>query len=126
MIIKKRSFIIAIVFVLIIAAPLFFFKANRSMAVLPFGGLILYTTFCTCSFNTLLTVGPPVGGNYIFQPGASIPFPYGQVYRAGPWILGDWSPGGVCTIYVGKACVPLPSLGTIISAGTSPFLATNR
>jgi hypothetical protein len=119
MITKKRSFIVAVVLVLAIVIPLFFYNVNKSAALVPFGGLILNVTYCTCSFNLLLTVGPPVGGNYIFQPGVSVPFPYGQLYRPGPWILGAWVPGGACMMWVGKACAPLPSIGTILYAGTS-------
>jgi hypothetical protein len=86
---------------------------------IPFGGPILATWWCTCSGGIALTIGPPVGGNYVFQFGTSIPFAFGQVFRPGPWTLGTQIPGGVCLYFVGIGCAPYPAIGTIAMVGTS-------
>lgn len=115
---KIGASIILVVFVLTLTV-FFVGPSEKTTAIVPFGGPILKATFCTCSFNILLTVGPPLPGNYIYQPGVSIPYAYGQVFRSGPWVLGNWIPGGMCSMWIGKACVPLPSAGTILEVGTS-------
>lgn len=107
---------ISFVFVVFVLIPM---QQTDAQAGIPFGGVIANVTYCTCSFNTLLTIAGPSSGNLVFQPGVSIPFPYGQVYRPGPFVLGTYAPGGTCLLWVGKFCVPLPATGTIIMIGTS-------
>ncbi len=116
---KNKIAILIIFLAAVFAGAFMLLPAKQSSAIVPFGGPILNVTYCTCSGNILLTVGPPMGGRYIFQPGASTLFPYGQVYRPGPWVLGTYAPGGVCTVFAGKGCAPLPSFGTIIQVSTS-------
>jgi hypothetical protein len=85
-----------------------------------FGGRITFVTYCLCSGGILLTVGPPSPGQYVFQFGVSQLFPYGQIYRIGPQVLGTYVPGGVCLVYAGLTCtsggVPIGTIGVI---GTS-------
>jgi hypothetical protein len=97
---------------------------SSSVAGTPFGGMSAYVFFCTCSMNIAVTVvdlnvSPPAMLPLIFQPGASILYPYGQIYRSGVWTLGLWRPGGVCTYWVGKSCMTYPTSGTISMVGTS-------
>ncbi len=116
---KKLStfvFIMAFVFVVFVLLPM---EQIDAQAGVPLGGTISYVTYCTCSFNYLLTVVGPSPGNFVFQPGASVPFPYGQVYRPGPFVLGTYTTGGICLMYAGYFCYALPSNGTITMIGTS-------
>jgi len=85
-----------------------------------FGGMITAVTYCTCNFNILLTIGPPAGGVFVYQTGASMTYMYGQVYRPGPWTLGLYTPGaGICMMYAGVTCTQYPSTGMITMIGTS-------
>ena len=94
--------------------------AQGSGGFLSFGGTIKSVTYCTCSNNMLLSIGPPVGGLFVYQPGASVTYAYGQVYRSGPWTLGVYNSGaGACMMYVGVGCVRYPSIGMITMIGTS-------
>jgi hypothetical protein len=93
--------------------------ANAQAGLLPFGGWIVNVVWCSCSMGILLTVSPPVPGTYVFQFGRSIPFAMGQVFRPGPAVLGTWTPGGVCAVFVGFGCAPIPAMGTIGIIGTS-------
>jgi len=119
MILKNKMFLKVGVVALSVIMAFFFLFVSKSGALLSFGGNILYVTYCTCSFNLLLTVGPPRGGNFVYQPGVSILYSYGQVYRSVPWVLGGYVPGGMCSIYVGEGCLTVPSMGTITQVGTS-------
>lgn len=94
-------------------------KVASAQATIPFGGEILEAFWCTCSAGIALTIGPPVPGQYVFQFGTSIPYPFGQVFRPGPWVLGLASPGGTCSYYIGTGCSIYPVMGTIGIVGTS-------
>ena len=109
--------VLAIVTSVFVVLP--FEQAKAIPTGIPFGGWITWVTYCTCTFNMLLTVVGPSPGTFVFQPGVSIPFPFGQVYRPGPAVVGSYVPGGICMIFVGKGCAPLPTTGTIITIGTS-------
>lgn len=90
----------------------------------PFGGLSTFVFYCTCSGNIALTItdlAVPTGGvkNLIYEPGATTLYQFYQIYREGVWTLGLWSPGGVCTYYVGKGCMVYPTVGTMTMVGTS-------
>ena len=86
----------------------------------PFGGLSTIVFPCTCSMNFLITIGPPKGGQFIYQPGVSRINRYGMVLRPGAWQLGLYTPGGVCMIYLGKGCSSYGKpKGTIFMVGTS-------
>ena len=111
-------FFVGVVLVLL-SVHLFFGGFSSAVAQVGFGGQIEYVQYCTCSLNILLTIGPPVAGEFLYQPGGSVLFPYGQVYRTGPWTLGTYAPGGVCAIYIGTGCSTLPTNGTMSVVGTS-------
>ncbi|MFA4890163.1 MAG: hypothetical protein WC587_00800 [Candidatus Paceibacterota bacterium] len=93
-------------------------KKAEAKGLIPFGGRILYVTYCTCSGGLLLTIGPPRPGNYYFTAGSRV-YAYYQIYRPGAWALGDAFPGGACMIYAGTSCVGSPTTGTIRQVGTS-------
>ncbi len=96
-------------------------QESKAIPVIPpFGGPIASVFYCLCSGNILLFIGPPIGGTYIYQPGASITFPFGQVYRPGAESLGLFAPGaGVCLVPTPFGCPPIPSVGLITQIGTS-------
>ena len=87
---------------------------------LAFGGNKILTTPCTCSGGFRLQVGPPRPINVLYQPGVSTLFSFYNFLPPG-YILGTYSPGGVCIVGAPPAtpCAPIPVLGTIIIAGTS-------
>lgn len=116
---KKKLFIFILVTAVVSIVAFAILPVKRSGAILPFGGQITAVRFCGCSANVRITVGPPVGGVFIYQPGATVLYEYGQILRSGPWVLGNWSPGGACLIPSGKGCATLPSQGTMIQVGTS-------
>lgn len=101
------------------AVALFFTVGTKQAeAIIPFGGKITKVSYCPCSGNYLITVGLPVGGQFIYQPGVTIVYAYVQITRRGVWVLGNWMPGGVCLS--GKSCSPKGfPLGTIEQVGTS-------
>lgn len=115
--------IIAALIILAVSTGLSIFLYKKIEAAFgpPFGGFILNTFYCNCSNTFLLTVSPPVGGQFIYVPGTPQYMHY-RLPSAGVWVLGLYSPGtGVCLIYVGKGCSPFgaPS-GTITpTVGTS-------
>lgn len=117
--IKKRNFVFVAVFLILSLGMFFAVPSKSTTAVIPFGGKILKAQYCPCSANIRLTIGPPVPGIFIFQPGVSIPFAFGQVYRSGPWTIGNWVPGGVCLKFSATGCRPVFSEGTILEVGTS-------
>lgn len=108
-------------FVFVLSVSFVAKPAIRGVAVAPFGGEITASILCTCSLGQLITVGPPMGGTFVFQVPGSIPFPMGQFYRPGPFILGNYTPGAVCMMVVPTGCAPNPitPIGTIEMAGTS-------
>ncbi|MBX4211065.1 hypothetical protein KW783_03795 [Candidatus Parcubacteria bacterium] len=85
-----------------------------------FGGIVLTSLPCTCSGGFLLTIGPPKGGQFVYQIGAP-QFANFQLPRPGVWALGLYSPGAICTIVVPGGCSPLGvPIGTITPVvGTS-------
>ena len=94
-------------------------QAGPTGAGLPFGGYVTAVFPCTCSANFWLYLamfyGPapiPSGAPLVYQPGFTFLYSYYMIPVIGVWLLGDY-------IYVGIACVPLPSAGVINSVGTS-------
>lgn len=85
-----------------------------------FGGFVLASIPCTCSGNFLLTIGPPVGGQFVYYPGTQA-FLHFNLPRPGVWAVGSYTPGGACLQFAGKICVPFGvPLGTITpQVGTS-------
>lgn len=91
-------------------------KESLALGILPFGGKILYTQYC-CN-GIMLAVGPPQGGTFIFT-GTSQLYAYYQIYRAGPWVLGDYIPGGTCQVVASECVGTISTTGTIGKIGTS-------
>ncbi len=118
---KKK--LLAITIVGVLAFVVFVFlprqQADAIGLPLPFGGTISALVFCPCSMNFLIGVYGPNPGFFVFQPGVSQAFAFGQVYRPGPSIIGTYTPGGVCLMYVVVGCAPVPSIGIINMVGTS-------
>lgn len=87
---------------------------------IPFGGMVLFSYPCNCSAGYLVIIGPPRGGQFVYQIGTP-QFANYQLPREGVWALGLYSPGAVCMIYVGKGCSSFGSpIGTILPiTGTS-------
>lgn len=98
--------IIATIGILVIVTSFTFvgYKASAQMPFI-FGGFITKTFFCSCSGNFLLTLSAPTPGQWVWYPGTP-QFANNQLPRAGVWTLGLYKPGGVCLIWVGKACAP--------------------
>lgn len=83
-----------------------------------FGGRITIVIPCTCTPGTKqISVGPPKGGDFLVTPGSQV-YDYGNI-SPGTWVLGDYSPGGVCAIRISGECVPKPTTGTVVKMGTS-------
>lgn len=91
-----------------------------SRAQAPFGGLVVAEIPCTCSqaftwqwFTPLYISGliPTTGALAV----PVTPFMFANWYSfPGSWLLGLYMPGvQTCTIYVGIACVTLPTLGMV-------------
>ncbi|OHA81427.1 MAG: hypothetical protein A2675_00105 [Candidatus Yonathbacteria bacterium RIFCSPHIGHO2_01_FULL_51_10] len=116
---KTKIIAIILITISIVGGAFFFAKKVMGLGVFVFGGPIVWVDYCTCSGNMRLTIGPPVPGRYVFQPGASMLYLFYQVYRPGPWTLGGGTAGGSCSIYVGTGCATLPTSGTIRMIGTS-------
>lgn len=70
----------------------------------PFGGQITSVFFCNCSGNFRLTVGPPVGGTFMYQPGSTIVYQYGMITSPGVWILGTYVGPVTCSWFCGRGC----------------------
>ncbi len=115
----KRKLFLFLIIVAFTAGVSFYFSVNKSSAVLPFGGPITGTFYCTCSANLLISIGPPNPGVFIYQPGGTLLDFYGRVWSPGANALGLFSPGGVCLVYVVVGCAPIPTEGTMIEIGTS-------
>lgn len=110
------SFIV--VFFLIITS--FGMRVKSGKAIVPFGGQILAVTYCPCSANVAITVGPPAGGVFTYD-GSGMVYAFYQLFRPGPWVLGSYIPGSPgCWMFVPHGCVPIATpIGTISEVGTS-------
>ncbi len=111
----KKFVISYLIITFMIAGGVFaFFKYTRGLGAIPFGGMVATSFFCNCSGNFLLTVTPPVGGQFVYYPGTQAYLNYNLGFSTGIWTMGLYSPGGVCMVYVGKGCSPFGvPLGTI-------------
>lgn len=98
-------------------------QVTAAVGTIPFGGRIIYTTVCTCGGGSWgIKVGPPVGGDFIYQPGVSHLFAFYSIFRPGPWVLGTAAGGAPCMQVRGNSCVPdevVPAGPVIIMVGTS-------
>lgn len=119
---KKLQFTIFTIFVfvaVVFASP----SVSSAQGLRPFGGKISDTYFCNCSYTWLITVDDSVGfgGDFIYVPFATTLYSWYQIFSAGPWVLGLYSPGyGVCLEYAGVTCTTYGSnQGTMTMVGTS-------
>ena len=116
--------VIVVFFVMFMVAMFVLIPPQRAEALtplIPFGGLSLSVTPCPCSFSLLITVGPPLGGSFIYTPGAML-YLFGQIFRPGVWLLGLAAPAPVpCVIFVPSPpwCVPIAWGLPILMVGTS-------
>lgn len=117
---KILIFLATFLFIFLIWGSLYVEPA-QSLGGVPFGGMVSFVQPCTCSCGAVVVVGPPRGGPFLYCPGFTRVYEYFQIPRVGVWLLGLYSPGGTCLIWVGKLCVPAPiqPIGTIIMTGTS-------
>ena len=83
-----------------------------------FGGLIYVSFPCTCSTGQYIITGLPTPGAYWVPPATQL-YRNFRVYTPGAYVLGSYTPGGTCSIYVGEGCVSLTVQGTVTMAGTS-------
>jgi hypothetical protein len=115
----------------VVSVSLLFFLLVPSMVhatippILGFGGLPVFWFPCVCSasvwnwFAPLYLTAFPITGPMVYVPYATLPL--GNFLPSVPLIpeLGGYIPGiQACWIYVGIACVPLPSIGVEAFVGT--------
>lgn len=96
--------------------------AAAGAGMIPFGGKILIANYCTCSFNWGIKIGPPKGGDFIYQSGVSQLFAWYKIFTPGAWALGTASGGAACMQVRGNYCVAdeqVPGGPVIIMVGTS-------
>ncbi|MEK7390919.1 MAG: hypothetical protein AAB635_02160 [Patescibacteria group bacterium] len=118
---SKKIIIFFLILAVIVVVAYSILKYTKGIGLLPFGGKVLTSIPCTCSGNFLLTISPPVGGQFSYIPGSQAYLNY-NLPSVGVWALGLYTPGtGICTIFVGKGCVPFGvPIGTITpTVGTS-------
>lgn len=104
---------IAIKDLLYFIEPLFPKKALAGTGI-PFGGAVLFSYFCNCSGNWLITLEP-------LPPSFAVLLSYNigsQAYLSynipfTPWLLGEYQFGGQCSTYIGTGCANIPSEGLI-------------
>lgn len=117
---KKHYVATSLVVVFFLVVTSFGMRVKSGKAMIPFGGQILSVTYCPCSANLAITVGPPSGGIFTYD-GTGMVYPFYQLFRSGPWVLGSYTPGsGGCWVYVTHGCAPTAfPIGTISEVGTS-------
>ncbi|PIR88232.1 MAG: hypothetical protein COU10_00370 [Candidatus Harrisonbacteria bacterium CG10_big_fil_rev_8_21_14_0_10_45_28] len=93
---NKKAIIIATLIGILIITGAFLYNANQTYAVTGFGGKIVGVNFCWCTSNLAVYVAGFQGGTFIFQPGVSQLFAFGQIFRPGPDVLGISGGVGVC------------------------------
>ncbi len=125
---KQKIIIVGLLVLFLLLGIMIHIHAQTSLG---FGGNIIKVDVCANNGGVALTLGPPSPpgiGAYLFLPGPpngppvpglfSVLYPYGQIYRPGPYVLGAYIPGGVC-LSAGKVGIPVPVIGTITIVGTS-------
>lgn len=91
---------------------------------LPFGGRITNVYYCSCDTAWAVTVAdlstspgsPPI---YLYRPGTTRLYPFGNILSTGTWVLGNRTTGGVCRYWAGKSCAFFPVGGEMLIVGTS-------
>ncbi|MDP3958256.1 MAG: hypothetical protein Q8Q36_02210 [bacterium] len=108
----KSFAIVSLLFVTLIIVPPFLahgqldalVDAAKSGSLLggPFGGPIALIRPCYNFSAFQVIVGPPVGGSFIYQTGASFSYLNGPPYRVAQWLLGMILGTSICDIDPGK------------------------
>ena len=114
--------ILATLLAVAVVGGAFWHSTQPAYGVIGFGGPILDVFYCTCPpFGVLLTIGPPGPvGTYLFQPGISLLYLFGQIYTPSKETLGTYTPGGRCFYVHSDGCNEQPvTQGTILMVGTS-------
>lgn len=111
----SRNRILLILFVVVLVAISYFgWRYTRGQVGAIFGGVVVSSVPCPCSGNFLLTISPPVGGQFVYYPGTQAYMSYNLGPTSGMWALGLYTPGGVCLVPAGKGCAPFGvPIGTI-------------
>lgn len=123
-----RKYLSLVAGVALLASFLFPLKASAVVPpLLSYGGTHIFSLPCTCSLSAWAYYAPlflssvPVTGPITYVPGASWLFA-NFIPPIVPDLTdyeGAFLPGvQACWIYVGLACVPLPSLGVTAFTGT--------
>lgn len=107
---------IVLIFLVVLCVSAF---PSVSRAQAPFGGLVVAEIPCTCTpaftwqwFAPLYFSLVPITGA-LAVPVTPFLFAYWYSFP-GSWLLGLYTPGAqACWIYVGIACVTLPTLGVV-------------
>ena len=108
-------------------AALFLIPTKSKAIGLGFGGYVNVVLPCTCSGNFWVYMTPlflssvPISGAMVWQPGGTIPYANFVIPQVPTtWLLGDYVPGaGICLMYAGVTCVPIPAVGMINQVGSS-------
>lgn len=106
----KRAIILFLIFLIILGATYSIYKYTKGLGLLPFGGKVLTSIPCPCNPlpSVLLTVSPPVGGQFIYLLGTQKYLNFNLGFGTGMWALGLHAPdGGVCLVFSPKGCSPL-------------------
>lgn len=114
--------ILGIIIFFVLFSPLVMYAQFGGGGFLPFGGRIVLVKFCTCSANFALRIGPPRGGDFIYQPGASRLYAKYRITTIGAWTLGLAGSNTPCMQVRGNHCRPdesIPSGRVIQIVGTS-------
>lgn len=118
----QRIISFALVVFLVCASLTVGVKSSKALGI-PFGGQILSITICPVQGNHVVYIGAPNGGVFTYSGGML--YSFYQIYRAGPWTLGTYTPNMPrCTKIVcgGSTCFEVPvafPIGTIEMVGTS-------
>lgn len=102
-------------------------NAQEMVPGLPFGGLVSFSTACTCSaglwiwFTPLYLGGPLVTtGAMAYSPITTRLYANFRIGVSGAWHLGSYIPGvQACWMIVGTGCAPFPVYGLINKVGTN-------
>jgi len=115
--------VLAIITVGTLSGPL---KAEAVPTSLSFGGLVSYSTLCTCSANVAIWFTPlwlgnaPITGFLVYNPSSTFLYPGYLIGAPGAWHLGAYTPGvQACFMIVPGGCVLVPTYGVIQFTGTS-------
>ena len=83
----------------------------------PFGGAI--TDIFICVNGLKVTVGPPIGGIFMYIPGTSFSYAFGPPQRVGQWLLGMSRNSEPCLVPCESGLCPYGFGNVIIFHGSS-------